>query len=75
MQTSGTVIAQLRVERGLTMTALAKAAGVTIAAVSLLESDQRRPSVDMARRLAKAMGASPVPIVFPELAEEFQEKK
>lgn len=67
MTTSGAVIRKLRIDRGLTVTSLAMKAGITKGTVSLLESDQRRPSIDMARKLAKALNTSPAPIAFPEL--------
>lgn len=48
-------IAILRKERGLTLTALAKAAGTTKAQIQKLERGERRLSLEWMERLARAM--------------------
>ncbi len=61
------VVRQLRLKRNLSQIALAKRAGVSRAYLSRLESGARgqsgRTSIDVVRRLAKALGVSPMRLV------------
>ena len=51
-------LAQLRVQRGLTIQAVADAAGITRPYLSFLEKGRRRPTLDVALRWAEALGIS-----------------
>ena len=66
--TIGQRIAQLRHERDWTQRELAALAGVTQAAIHLLETEQRQPSLRVAKQLARAFGIS-LTELDPELAE------
>ena len=52
------VIRKTRLRAGLTQAELAKRAGTTQSAISRLESDRVRPSLETLERLAKACGAT-----------------
>lgn len=55
---------QLRIERGMTQAQLARAAGISRAAVQAYESGRRKPKVATLERLLDSMGAR-----LPELVE------
>ncbi len=58
------VLKKLRAERGLTMDALAQRVGVTNAYIAQLETGVRtNPSLDVLKRLAKALGVSVVDLL------------
>ncbi|WP_374712966.1 helix-turn-helix transcriptional regulator [Symbiobacterium terraclitae] len=57
-------VRQLRLAAGLTQAALAKAAGCTEQAIYYIEHNKRNPSLALAQRIARAVGA-PVHVVFP----------
>ena len=60
---------RLRLARGLTQTALAKAVGIVPAQVSMIESGRTKPGARMYPKLAKALGVSAseiVNIVYPK---------
>ena len=52
------MLKQLREERHLTQTELARRAEVTVGFISLVESGQRDPSLTVLRRLAKVLGVT-----------------
>jgi DNA-binding XRE family transcriptional regulator len=54
----GVRLSSLRKESGLSMQQLAENAGLTRQTVHALETGQRKPSLETARRLAAAMGKS-----------------
>jgi transcriptional regulator with XRE-family HTH domain len=54
----GRLIADLRLEKGLSVYALAQRAGVSDQAVHDLEKFDRQPSLETARRLAEALGVT-----------------
>ena len=51
-----------RLRAGISQAELAKRAGITQSAVSMIESKRRRPSVDAIEALARGMGVSPLAI-------------
>jgi transcriptional regulator with XRE-family HTH domain len=55
----GSRLWQVRKERGLTQHRLAEAAGISTKMVSLIERDERTPSVPLVYKLADALGADP----------------
>lgn len=57
-ETLGTRIARLRRERNLSQRRLALAADVSPAYLSKIEAGERRPSVEVVRRFAPALGVS-----------------
>jgi transcriptional regulator with XRE-family HTH domain len=57
-QTFGKVIGDVRQERGWSVYALARKAGLTDQAIHDLEGSDRMPTFDTARRLAAALGIS-----------------
>jgi transcriptional regulator with XRE-family HTH domain len=57
------MLKQLREERHLTQTELARRAKVTTGFISLMESGQRDPSLTVLRRLAKALGVTVAELV------------
>jgi transcriptional regulator with XRE-family HTH domain len=56
---------ELRLERGLTQTALAKMAGMSLPGYRQLEYGRRDPSYDTLRRLGQALCLSPG-VLFPD---------
>jgi transcriptional regulator with XRE-family HTH domain len=53
----GTIVKDLRIQRGLSQRELAKIAGVSDPYITLLETNQRtNPSLTVLRQLAKALG-------------------
>lgn len=56
MNTFGERLAQIREHAGLTQTALAERVGMSQSAVSQMEKGERKPSFDMLRQLADALG-------------------
>ena len=50
------IIRAYRIQRGMTQEALAEAAGIHHTYVGLLERGQRIPTIDVAERLATALG-------------------
>ena len=57
-RTFGSVLRELREERGLSVRSLATAAGLNASSVSRLENDEMGPSDDTVRRLAKVLKTS-----------------
>lgn len=55
----GGVVRELRVERGLTLTQLAKVAGVSISLLSRIETGQLRPKRRVVHALATALSVKP----------------
>lgn len=56
--TPAQTLSRLRKSQNLTIEALAKSAGLTRQAVYALESGKRSPSLETARKIAKALGVS-----------------
>lgn len=63
--TLGQTIRYLRQARGLSQTALAKAAGVSASYLSLVETDKREASIPLLRSLADKLG-TPVFLFFAQ---------
>ncbi len=66
----GTVIRILRQARALKLKQLADAAGLSLPFLSLLESGQRQPSLDVMRRIASALGVPPETLVLLSFASD-----
>ena len=67
----GERLRQARLQRGLTQEELARRASVSIVTVAKLErSEHRRPTVDTAVKLAKALGVDPAWLLFGEGEDE-----
>lgn len=60
----GKNLAQFRKEKGLTQEVLVKRSGVAISQIRRYEADKSSPSLDVATRLAKALGVSIDELVF-----------
>jgi transcriptional regulator with XRE-family HTH domain len=58
MKTFGKLVEELRRDKGLSVYALAQRTGLSDQAIHDLEQSDRTPSLDTARRLAAALGAS-----------------
>lgn len=54
----------LRAEHGITQEELARRTGVSRQAINALEAERHDPSLDLAYRIAAALGA-PVELIFP----------
>ncbi|MGF6958019.1 helix-turn-helix domain-containing protein [Paraburkholderia youngii] len=68
----GARIAAARAERGLSQSGLARAIGVTPTAISKLESGETRMvRADHLLRIAAALGADPVALVFGKNTDEY----
>lgn len=60
---------EMREQRGMTQAKLASMVGVTQVAISLIETGERRPSVQMAKKIASVLN-----IAWPDLyADEIEE--
>ena len=68
-QTSGNRIRELRQARGITPTQIAFHAGRSEQAIFAYEKGTRTPPLDVARRIAAALGA-PLADVFPEHSDD-----
>lgn len=62
---NATRLAVVRYERELTLKQVAAAAGIAVGYLHDLEFARKRPGLDVARRLAKALGTT-VDDIFPE---------
>jgi len=62
-------VARRRIEKGLSAYALAKAVGTTPSHVARIERGESSPSVDLALRIATALGAT-VECLFPVKPEK-----
>lgn len=76
----GKRIAQVREEKQLTQSGLAREMGVSQSAVSQIEAGERNPSYEMLREIAKALGVSvphlvgaPVEKLSPEEETHFRQ--
>ncbi|MGH2361693.1 MAG: helix-turn-helix domain-containing protein, partial [bacterium] len=76
----GKRIAQVREEKGMSQSALARAMSVSQSAVSQIEAGERNPSYDMLRQVATALGISvphlvgaPVEKLKPEEEPHFRQ--
>lgn len=58
MEDFGVRLEQLREDVGMSQTALAKRAGTSQSAISEMERGNRKPSFNMLRKLARALGVS-----------------
>jgi transcriptional regulator with XRE-family HTH domain len=54
----GEAVRQLREERSMTQEAVAQAAGITTATLSLIERGQANPTWDTVKKIAAALGSS-----------------
>jgi transcriptional regulator with XRE-family HTH domain len=69
----GQRINSIRRERNITLSALARASGVSAAAISKLESGQTAmPRADHLLRIAAELGTHPVALVFGQDTEEYR---
>lgn len=68
-QSFGTVVKDLRTERGWSQEKLAEKAGIAMRSVSVIERNQHNPSITMIEDLANAFGLSASELV--EMAEEY----
>lgn len=59
----GALLKEARVEAALTQEDLATKAGLTREYVSLLERDQRTPTIEVFIRLVRAVGLSPASVI------------
>lgn len=75
METIGNRVTRLREQRGLSMIQLAQLVRIGKATISHIENDRRKPSIELAIRLAKEFDVSldellgkdqPTPITQPE---------
>lgn len=60
---------EMREQRGMTQAKLASRVGVTQVAISLIETGERKPSVQMAKKIASVLD-----IAWPDLFEEETEE-
>lgn len=60
ISTFGKVLKRVRIHRGLTQKELAESIKITVTYVSLLENDNRNPSLGLVLRLFKTLEFSPV---------------
>jgi len=58
MQTFSALLKALRMEKGLSQDALARAAGLSVSAISKLEQNDMDPAWSTVQQLAKALGVS-----------------
>jgi transcriptional regulator with XRE-family HTH domain len=56
----GANVRRVRLKRGMTLESLATEAGLAYSYVGGIERGQRNPSLDVAERIAKALGSDPV---------------
>ncbi len=54
-RTFGTILREARVGRGLTQHELGRTVGIRASYVAYLEADQRRPSIELLRKLVKSL--------------------
>jgi transcriptional regulator with XRE-family HTH domain len=66
MDDFGERLAQIREDAGLSQTKLAERVGTSQSAISQMEKGDRKPSFDMLRQLAAALGVSPAYLLGPE---------
>src|SRR5947209_1263976 len=66
---------RIRTDAGLSQTALAERVGVSQSAISQMESGERRPSFDMVRELAKALGVKPSYLLGEEIENLSKEER
>jgi len=66
----GRAIRILRKARGQKQSDLARAAGISVPMVSLLEAGERQPSLSVLRRLAKALGIPSEALILMALSKE-----
>jgi transcriptional regulator with XRE-family HTH domain len=66
----GRAVRILRKSRGQKQSDLARAAGISVPMVSLLESGERQPSLSVLRRLAKALGIASEALILMALSKE-----
>lgn len=66
---------KIRTSKNMSQVALADAAGVKQATISRIEKGVNNPSLDVAQRIADALGASPVELFgLPELEQTVLQK-
>ncbi len=63
-RTFGTILRQARVRRGQTQRQLAGQLGVKASYIAYLESEQRRPSIELLRKLVGALGLNGREMLF-----------
>jgi transcriptional regulator with XRE-family HTH domain len=68
-ETFGNRLVRLREDAGVKQAELAARIGSSQSTVSQLEKDQRKPSFDMIRKLADALGVSPAYLLGAEVEE------
>ena len=75
MEDFGTRLARIRSDAGLSQTALAKKVNAAQSAISQVESGERKPSFDMLRELARALGVTPAYLLGEEVDELSKEER
>jgi len=75
MDEFGARLAKIRDDAGLTQTALARKIEVSQSAISQMEAGERKPSFDMLRQLADALGVTPAYLLGEELEELSEEEQ
>ena len=63
----GKRLAEVRESAGFTQSSLARAVGLSQSAISQIEADERNPSYETIRSIAKAMGVTPSYLVGGEV--------
>lgn len=66
---------RIRTDAGLSQTALAERIGVSQSAISQMESGDRKPSFDMVRQMAKALGVKPSYLLGEEIDDLTKEER
>ena len=70
MEEFGARLAKIREEAGLTQTGLAERVGTSQSAISQMENGDRKPSFDMLRQLATALGVRAADLLASEPEDE-----
>ncbi len=65
------LLREARLARGWTLRQLADATGISLGAISLIERNQRMPSIENVYKFAKALGVSPSTLVAGEERDDF----
>lgn len=75
MEDFGRRLEKIRTDAGLSQTGLATRVNSSQSAISQMESGERKPSFDMVRQLATALGVSPSYLLGEEIDELTKEER
>jgi transcriptional regulator with XRE-family HTH domain len=75
MEDFGRRLGRIRTDAGVSQTALANRVQTSQSAISQMESGERKPSFDMLRQLARALGVSPSYLLGEELEDLSKEER